>query len=95
MKVRYTKTAQRELNEAVDYLLKHAPAVAAAFVDSIESAQAELLLNPYSAQETELTGVRRKYIRRFRYGLFYMIDEQTGELIILNIRHAAQQWPWE
>ncbi|MGA3310386.1 MAG: type II toxin-antitoxin system RelE/ParE family toxin [Xanthobacteraceae bacterium] len=36
MKIRYTAAARRELNEAVDYLLEHAPTVAAAFVDSIE-----------------------------------------------------------
>ena len=95
MKIRYTATARRELNEAVDYLLKHAPTFAGAFVDSIESALAELLDNPYSAQETEQTGIRRKYIHRFRYGLFYMIDRRAEELIILNIRHAAQRWPWE
>ena len=40
-------------------------------------------------------GVRRKYIQRFRYGLFYMVDEKADELIIMNIRHAARRWPWE
>ena len=53
MKVRYTATAGRELSEAVDYLVEHAPAVAGDFVDSVEHALAELLRNPYSAQETE------------------------------------------
>jgi toxin ParE1/3/4 len=95
MKVRYTATARNELNAAVDYLLEHAPAVVAAFADSIENAVAELVENPHSAQETELPGVRRKYARRFRYALFYMIDERANELVILNIRHAARRWPWE
>ena len=95
MKVRYTATARRELSEAVDYLIEHAPAVAGDFVDSIEHALAELLRNPYSAQETEQQGVRRKYIRRFRYGIFYTVDENADELIVRNIRHAAQRWPWE
>jgi plasmid stabilization system protein ParE len=95
MKIRHTETARREFDDAVDYLIKHAPAVAADFADSIENAEAELLRNPYSAQETELRGVRRKYIQRFRYGLFYMVDEKADELIIMNIRHAARRWPWE
>ena len=95
MKIRYTAAARRELNEAVDYLLEHASTVAAAFVDSIESAEAELLQNPYSAQETEQKGIRRKYIQRFRYGLFYMIDPDADELIIMNVRHTARRWPWE
>ena len=81
MKVRYTATARRELSEAVDYLIEHAPAVAGDFVDSIEYALAELSRNPYSAQQTEQQGVRRKYIRRFRYGIFYTVDENADELI--------------
>ena len=70
MRIRYTATARRELSEAVDYLLEQAPPVAVDFVASIESAAAELLHNPYASQETEQRDVRRKYIRRFRYGIF-------------------------
>lgn len=95
MKIRYTATARRELSEAVEYLLEHAPQVAGDFVDSIEQAAAELLRNPYSAQETELRGIQRKYIHRFRYGLFFMVDEAADELIVMNIRHVARRWPWE
>jgi plasmid stabilization system protein ParE len=95
MKVRYTATASREFDRAVEYLLQHAPHVAPAFADSIERAIADLIDNPLSAQETELTGVRRKYIRRFRYALFYSIDRGTDELLILNVRHVARRWPWE
>ncbi|MBX9844507.1 MAG: type II toxin-antitoxin system RelE/ParE family toxin [Xanthobacteraceae bacterium] len=95
MKVRYTTTASRELDQAVEYLLQHAPHVAPAFADSVESAIAELVENPLSAQETEQPGVRRKHIRRFRYALFYSVSQDAGELLVLNIRHAARRWPWE
>jgi plasmid stabilization system protein ParE len=93
MRVRYTATAQRELDHAVDYLLEHAPTVAAAFVDSIERAVKGLLAHPYSAQETSQPGVRRKYVRRFRYGLFYVVNRDADELVIINIRHTSRQ-PW-
>jgi plasmid stabilization system protein ParE len=89
MKIRYTATYAPGIKRG------GAPHVAADFVDSIEQAGAELLRNPYSAQETELRGIRRKYIDRFRYGLFYMVDEATDELIVMNIRHVARRWPWE
>jgi plasmid stabilization system protein ParE len=45
------------------------------------------------AQQTEKLGIRRWYIRRFRYSIFYML--LSDEVIILNIRHAARRWPWE
>jgi len=95
MKVRYTATARREFDQTVDYLLEHAPMVAPAFADSVEQAVAELVEHPYSAQATDHRGVRRKYIRKFRHAVFYAIDADNDELVILNIRHAARRWPWE
>ena len=93
MKLRYTDTATLELDESISNFLKKAPAVAADFADSLDHAIAELLENPYSAQETEKAGVRRKYIRRFRYSVFYTVEGDN--LVILHIRHAARRWPWE
>lgn len=95
MKVRYTATARREIEQSVDYLLQHAPGVAAAFADSVEQAVSELVANPLSAQRTDHPGVRRKYIRRFRHAIFYLFHQDKSELIVLNIRHAARRWPWE
>jgi plasmid stabilization system protein ParE len=52
-----------------------------------------VLDHPYSAEETEIRGVRRVYIRRFRYSLFYTVE--GDEIVILHVRHAARRWPWE
>ncbi len=93
MRARYTDTASREFGDAVDYLLAHAPTIAADFADSIEGALRDLCDNPYSAQETEQLGIRRRYVRRFRYSIFYSVDRRGDELIVRNIRHAARRWP--
>jgi plasmid stabilization system protein ParE len=45
------------------------------------------------AEQTEKPGVRRVYIRRFRYSIFYTVE--GNEIVILHIRHAARRWPWE
>jgi plasmid stabilization system protein ParE len=95
MKCRYTPTAAAEFDDSVGYLLKHAPHVAAKFADSIDNAVNELLEFPYAAQQTELAGVYRKYVRAFRYSIFYAVDIASDELVILNIRHAARRWPWQ
>ncbi|MGQ0686746.1 type II toxin-antitoxin system RelE/ParE family toxin [Bradyrhizobium sp.] len=79
----------------MDYLLEHAPHLAPAFADIIDDAIAELVEHPLSAQETEYPGVRRTYIRRFHYGLFYSVNRSAEELLIVSIRHAARLWPWE
>jgi plasmid stabilization system protein ParE len=65
MSVRYTATAQREFDQSVEYLLEHAPSVAAAFADSVERAIAEIVENPYSAQATDQPGVRRSISEGF------------------------------
>jgi plasmid stabilization system protein ParE len=91
MRVRFTATAADELESAITNFLQHAPHVAANFADSVDEATRTLREHPYSSAETEMPAVRRKYIRRFHYVLFYRIDERAGEVE----GHAARRRPWE
>jgi toxin ParE1/3/4 len=93
MRLRYTDTASLDLDQGISYLRDNAPEVVADFADSIDNAVAQLIENPYLAQETEEPGVRRRYIRRFKYSIFYAIE--GDELVILHIHHAARRWPWQ
>jgi toxin ParE1/3/4 len=93
MRAQYTETALRELTSAVSYLLERRPSSAAAFADLVDAAVIRILDHPYSAEETEMAGVRRVYIRRFRYSVFYTVEGE--EIVILHICHAARRWPWE
>jgi plasmid stabilization system protein ParE len=56
-----------------------------------------LLLRGFSIipirQKRRKSDVRRVYIRRFRYSMFYTVD--GDEIVILHVRHAARRWPWE
>jgi plasmid stabilization system protein ParE len=93
MKVRYTEPAAEELEAIISYFREIAPSVVAHFADSIDEAVAQLLDNPYLVQETEKPGVRRWYLRRFRYSIFFTVE--GDDLVILHIQHAARRWPWE
>jgi toxin ParE1/3/4 len=93
VKARYTDSALIEIEGAVSYLLERSRSAAAAFADLLDEAVARVINHPYSAEETEIRGVRRVYIRRFRYSLFYTVDRE--EIVILHVRHAARRWPWE
>jgi plasmid stabilization system protein ParE len=95
MRRRFTEAAAAELDASVDYLVQHAPHVAARFADSIDAAIDEVLEYPYSAQETERAGAFRKYVRAFRYAVFYAVDAAADEIVILSIRRAARRWPWQ
>jgi toxin ParE1/3/4 len=91
MKVRYTATASRELDEAIGFLNEFTPSIVGRFADEIDKAVAELAEYPYSAQQTDIELVRRKYVRRFRYSIFYSVV--NNEIVILHIRHAARRPP--
>ena len=93
MRVRYTDTAAHDLKNGIEYLAEHAPLIAAEFAEAIERGVGELVDFPFSAQETEKKGIRRKYVRRFRYSIFYAVE--NDEIVILYIKHAAQRLPWE
>ena len=95
MKVRYTASGARDFDEAINNLLERSPHVVADFANDIEMAIDRLLEHPYSAQETKKPGVYRKYVRRFQYSIFYAVDEEATEIVILHIRHAARSWPWQ
>jgi plasmid stabilization system protein ParE len=71
MKLRYTAPAERELAEIVSYLLNQTPAGAALFVDELERGLSRLLRHPFSAQQTDMPGVRRLSLRRFPYSVFH------------------------
>ena len=93
MKLRYTDPATEELQQSISYFREHAPSSVADFADSIDPAAAQIVENPYLAQATEIPKIRRWYIRRFKYSIFYTIE--GDEVVILHIRHAARRSPWE
>jgi toxin ParE1/3/4 len=93
MKVRYAEPAADDLDDALTYYRDHAPSFVVEFSDSIDDAIARIAENPYAAQETEQPGIRRWYLRRFKYSIFYTISGE--EVVIVYIRHAARRWPWE
>ena len=93
MKLRYTDPATEELQQSISYFRERAPSLVADFADGIDRAAAQILDNPHLARATEIAKIRRWYIRRFKYSIFYTIE--GDEVVILHIRHAARRSPWE
>ena len=93
MTVRYTRDALQDLNEISSYLAERSPSAAAAVLDTIERTASRLDRFPYSAQETEMPGVRATPALPFRYIIFYRARQSDVE--ILYVRHAARRRPWE
>ncbi len=89
MRIRYTETALRELDEILAYIADRNSTAAAAVRTRIERLTGQLSNFPYMAQETERAGVRRLPLGNYPYVIFYIVD--GDEAVILRIRHAARR----
>jgi toxin ParE1/3/4 len=84
VRLRFTLGATRDLTEIADYLRAHNRSAALAVRDAILRS----LQNFGRPQNVE--GVRKLVTRRYRYLVYYMIDEEAEEIVILTIQHPAR-----
>jgi toxin ParE1/3/4 len=92
MRVRYTETALRELEEIFSYLRNQNPKAAAAVVARIEQVVAWIGDFPQMGYLIE-DNIRLLPVGRYPFLIFYTADE--NDVIIRNVRHAARRRPGE
>jgi addiction module RelE/StbE family toxin len=93
MSVRYTRDALRDLEQISSYLAEQNAPAAAGLLDAVEKIVARLNRFPYSAPQTEMSGIRAASVLRYPYIIFYTVE--GDEVLIHYIRHAARLRPWE
>lgn len=93
MSARYTREALADLDQISSYLAQQNTAVAAAFLNAIESVAERLARFPASAQETKMPGIRAAPVLRYPYIVFYSVE--ADDVVIHYVRHAARLRPWE
>ncbi len=92
MKVRFTDTAIGELDDILRYLSERNPAAATAVARRVKDIATLLADYPLSGREVDESGVRIASLVRYPFLVFYTVS--ADEVVILNVRHAARQWPW-
>jgi len=90
MRVRYTRTALREVEEILRYLADRNPSAAAAVSARIEQVVAWLGEFPRIGYAIE-NDVRILPIGRYPFLIFYTL--RSDEVIIRNVRHHARLRP--
>jgi plasmid stabilization system protein ParE len=102
VKLRFTPRATRELAEIAEYLRTRNPSAALAVRDAILRSLQNLTLFPALRSLQNLTlfpaigrpqdvqGVRKLVTPKYRYLVYYMIDEVAEEIAILTIQHPAR-----
>lgn len=93
MKVRFTRPALDDLSRIHAYISKDNPAAAARVVTRLIDRVLELAHAPYQGREIDEPNGRVIVIPRFRYFIFYLIEDD--EVRITHIRHTSRQRPWD
>jgi len=91
MRVRFTRTAQRDLAEIHAYISHDSPTIASRVVARLVERSRELADHPFEGRETDEPEVRVIVARRLRYLIFYTIA--ADEIRITHIRHTSRRRP--
>lgn len=88
MKLVRSARAQRELDEAADYLLSESPAAARLFAERIDNAFENLKTLPTIGTETDISTIYGYVLTKIRYKIFYRIIDDT--ISIESVFHTSQ-----
>jgi plasmid stabilization system protein ParE len=93
MRVRWSETALAEIEGIFSYIHERNPSAARAVVERIDGLTALLDEFPLVGHVTDEPNVRMLSVVRYPFLIFYAIDNEANEVVILHVRHAAQQRP--
>jgi toxin ParE1/3/4 len=86
-------TALTELDNIFLYIYERNQSAAASVVNRIEELAALLGEFPHIGHQTDEPGVRILPVVRYPFVLFYTVDNTPDEVVILHVRHSAQEPP--
>jgi toxin ParE1/3/4 len=91
MKLRFTPRAARDLASIAAYIRERNPPAAlrvrAAILESLQS----LVLFPHIGRQQQVEGVRKLVTQRYAYLVYYAVDDEAEEIIVLTIQHPARE----
>ncbi len=90
MKLRFTPRAARDLADLADYIRARNPEAAQRVRASILDTLQNLVLFPQMGRPQAAAGVRKIVTRKYPYLIYYTVDDEAEEIIILTIQHPAR-----
>lgn len=91
MKVRFTLGARADLQEIGEYIGQRNPRGANRVMAAVHQSVALVGKFPRRGRKQKAKGVRKAGTGKYPYNIYYRIDEQAGQIVILQIRHAARR----
>jgi toxin ParE1/3/4 len=93
MRVRWSATALAEIEDIFSYIFAHHRSAASAVVERIEGLALLLGEFPQVGHLTDEADVRVLSVVRYPFLIFYTINNDADEVVILHVRHTAQERP--
>jgi toxin ParE1/3/4 len=93
MKVRYTLRAFAERERIFEYLDARNPEAARRVVAAIKRRIEGLGEQPHKGCRTSRLGIYTLWITPYRYRVFYRIEVDDDEVVVIKIRHTSRR-PW-
>ena len=91
MRVKWTRRALREQDEAFEWIVTENPKAAGEVIDRMRAATRLLADNPRIGRPGRITGTRELVIARTPYVVVYRIGPEQVD--ILAVFHHARNWP--
>jgi toxin ParE2 len=88
MNVRFSDAALAELEQAVGWYDRRCDGLGEQLLDEVETARARIVERPHAWQKLG-DGARRFRLRRFPYGLIYLVDGE--DIVILAVAHLHRK----
>lgn len=90
MNIRFLKSAQKELDNAVEWYNQKSPDLGFKFLSEVNISLKRIASYPESCAEIE-EDIRRCVVRRFPYGLIYGVDENKHFIVIIAVAHLHRK----
>lgn len=90
MKLRFTPRAIQDLAAIGDYVRSHNPSASIRVRSAILETAQLLVQFPHAGRAQTVEGVRKIVTRRYSYIIYYSIDADAEEVIVISVQHPAR-----
>jgi plasmid stabilization system protein ParE len=91
VRLRYTPRSIADLAEIADYLVSRNPIGAGRVRTAILVTLQTIIDLPHAGRLQTTDAVRKVAVRRYPYLVYYHVDEDAGEIVVLTIQHSARR----
>ena len=91
MKLLYTARAIADLTDIGDYLATRSPIGAERVRAAILVTLRNIIDLPFAGRRQTTDAVRKVSVRRYPYLVYYRLDEDAGEIVVLTVQHSSRR----